>query len=1101
MALCLCPSLLLGRSLPRTHAKTHAARGHGQKPIGTDCLGLVDQNLAKGPDNYYLYLRFSSQHVKIENGDVLQYDIFLSPNNPEPKGGIDVNFGGISALREHHIPDQDGIDSHGDGLLTPAIDHWYSRTISLNAMAGHTTTYWTLVFEGDKAGAYAQFIDRIRITHPNGKSIWIYPSPQFETPRIDSIDGYARNFSLLRVPRSSVRDDQPVGDVIETIKQGAGRERQIESLADALNLVKALPNLTQSQQSEIAKLEQQTALLWESVRKPEPEFQAEYHRALQSELAIQPLLKSLRADLIGHAHIDVQWLWQSPESLQAAHNTWKQATIFMNEYPGFTFSQSSAGYYREVQKTWPDLFQVIQKYVKTGQWEILGGRECEADENLLSPEASASQFLYAQRYFRQEFGKTAVVGWEPDTFGHTAQMPQILKLGGCNYYYFCRGGKGDPLFYWQGLDGSRVLAYDEVAAGAWYDSPLDPSTPNEFPPYVEKTHQKEMMWVYGVGNHGGGPTREYIDQAESWMKQPLAPTVKFSTAQTFFQTMAKVPASQLPTINSELEGVFQGCYTTNSFEKKRNDTAEVDTVQAESISAVAHAFGGWPYPTDRLAQNWQKILFNQHHDTLCGSSFHWAYQQTIPDLDAVIADDKSIIRDAMVNLSVQVTPTKGGANFLVFNSLGTARSGWVTVYLPTGFGGPYPKFEHPIAVGPQGEIDPITQVDATTREAKFYAKDLPPYGYRVYEVKDSPAPVAMPMNMFSNEGSTLSNGKLTVHFDLENGSISSLTLNGHQFAGPAGLGRLIDTLEKGNPDAWNINPIVRVDAVKSIAHEWVHSFKGDGMKFTYELPPSQPGMKPTLIWQTFWLQPGQDHVDVDFSADWQVVSNRTDPSPFIRATFDSPTAQPVARYQVPFGVVTRPTDGSEGPVQAWADISAGDKGGVAVVVDCKHGFSCENSTLRMSLIRGCYSPDPLPNPGFQSAEYEIVPHLGSWQTARLSDRAQELVTDLPSIPVPPDAEGTRPLESSFANFSNPNMVATGLKMAEDGSGYVFRFFDSIGTRERGELSLNQPVSNAFWVNFIEDHQHPAVTHSNKIELDLLPWQIGNIEVPLTHRNP
>lgn len=1072
----------------KTLRKASAPEGQGQ-----NCLGLIDQNLAKGPDNFYLYLRFSSQRVTIQKGDVLTYEVFLGPNNPEPKGGIDVNFNGTAALRDHHIPDQNGIDSHGDGFLGPAVDHWFRREIPLTSLAGHATTYWTLVFEGDRSGTYCQFIDRIQILHAHGNPTDIYPSPDLESPRIDSINGYGRHFEFSEVPRTDVRNGAPVQAAISAVQRNSHRMEQIRQLADAVTLAQSLPDLTTDQRISTKNLAMELSQLRSATALTDEEFRMKYQKVLDHSQFLGPLVKSLKADLIGHAHIDVQWLWQSPESLQAAHNTWKQATIFMNQYPGFTFSQSSAGYYREVQQTWPDLFETIQKYVKTGQWELLGGRECEADENLISPEASASQFLYAQRYFRKEFGKTAVVGWEPDTFGHTAQMPQILQLGGCKYFYFCRGGKGQPLFNWEAMDGSKVLAYDEVAAGAWYDSPLDQDTPFEFPNYVKKTGQKEMMWVYGVGNHGGGPTKEYIDQAEHWMKQSLAPTVKFSTAQRFFQTMAEEKASSIPTLKTELQGVFEGCYTTNSFEKKRNDYAEADTVQAESVSAVAHALGGYPYPTPRLAQNWEKILFNQHHDTLCGSSFHWAYDQTIPDLDSVIADDKSITRDAMVNLSVQVTPAKGGPNFLVFNSLGRARSGWVNVYLPTGFGGPYPSVSKPIAVSPNGDEIPIFITDPITRAATFYAKEIPSYGYRVYVVKREGHPMTTPHNLITNGGTTVKNGILTATFDLEHGCIQSLVMNDHEYAGPRGLGGLINTLEKPEPSAWNINPIVGTQPVNPISHQFVHSYRGDGIEFTYEIPPTRPTMKPTRMWQTFWLLPGADHVEVDFRADWQAISTLDLPSPFLRAMFDSPSQAPVASYQVPFGVVTRPTDGSEGPVQGWADVSA-KSGGVSVVVDCKHGFSCDGSLLRMSLIRGCYAPDPLPNPGMQSARYEIIPHAGSWANANLSQAAQEIQSDLLSIPVPPDAEGTAPLAYSFAHYSNGQLVPTGLKMSEDGSGYVFRFFDGAGKGTSAKLDLTPSLTGAEWVNFIEDHLHGADSNQNTVGIQLRPWQIGNIEV-------
>ena len=1057
------------------------------------CMAMVDKNLAKGPTNFFIYLRFSSKHVKIQNGDILQYDIFLDPKNPMPKVGVDVNFNDGSTLRDAHIPDQNGIDSHGDGILTPAVDHWYTRKISLSSFAGKRTTYFTLVFEGDAFGQYAQFVDHVEIVHPDGTRTMIYPTNRMPQDRVDSTSGYSENPALALVPRSEVVNGKPVGAVIRQVEQRASRLQTITAITDAINLAGSIPHLTAAQKKSVATAKSNVADLENHLNDTNAAFKARVDRVIQSSTPVEVILRSVTSDLIGHAHIDVQWLWQSPESLQAAHNTWNQATIFMKEFPGFCFTQSTAGYYREVQYTWPKLFKTIQHFVKTGQWEVVGGRESEADENLLSPEDSAMQFLYAQRYFRKEFGHIATVGWEPDTFGHTAQMPQMLQLAGLHYYYFCRGGKGKPLFNWEAPDGTKVLAYDESAAGAWYDTALNDSNFHEWPGYIHRTGRKEMMWVYGVGNHGGGPTKEYIEQAEKWMKSPLAPHVRFSTALSFFQHMEKEGTQQLPTIKSELEGVFQGCYTTNSKEKKLNDYAEADTVQAEAVASVAHALGGWPYPRKQFASNWETLGFNQHHDTLCGSSFHWAYQQTYPDLYRIISTDKDITRDAMVNLSVQVTPAPGGPNFMVFNSLGWQRSGWVSAYLPT----PVARNEKAVAVAPDGSEAPIYITNPVTGAVRFWAKDMPSFGYRCYVIRDwdsqKDPTLIVPHDQVSSDGTTVSNGKLTVKFDVADGDISSLTEAGREFAGTGGLGKMVNTPEKPVIDAWNINPLTGSFPLKPIAHRRVSGPQGDGMAFEYKIAPSKPGMEATRVWQTFMLRPGSDHVNVLLRCDWQVVSNRKDPSPFLRATFDGGTNATTATYQVPFGAVTRPENGHEGPVQTWADVSDAKGSGVSVVVDCKHGFSAQNGVLRMSLIRGNVSPDPLPNPGMQTVNYEIVPHIMGWQTAGLAQRGTEIQTRLLSIPVGPDAEGTSPLQYSFASIGNPNMVTTGLKVGEDGKGYVLRYFDSTGTGSSGTVTAALPMTFVNAINFIEDPLGVLVPNGNSVKVSLRPWQIGQIE--------
>jgi len=203
--------------------------------------------------------------------------------------------------------------------------------------------------------------------------------------------------------------------------------------------------------------------------------------------------------------------------------------------------------------------------VAAGRWEIVGGRVCEGDTNIISPESHARQFLYGQRYFRERFGKQAAVGWEPDTFGHTWQMPQMLKLAGIKYYYFCRGGYGIPLFWWEAPDGSRVLAFEETAMDSWYNGDVTYKILDGLADFAQAYGSRHMLWVYGVGNHGGGPTRENIVAAMEWQKRPFLPKVEFSTATRFFKSVtSSVDLSQLPVIRTDLNTDhacnFRGCF-------------------------------------------------------------------------------------------------------------------------------------------------------------------------------------------------------------------------------------------------------------------------------------------------------------------------------------------------------------------------------------------------------------------------------------------------------------------------------------------------------------------------------------------------------------
>ena len=396
-----------------------------------------------------------------------------------------------------------------------------------------------------------------------------------------------------------------------------------------------------------------------------------------------PTVRLWTGHLFGNAHIDTQWQWEYTETIDIFRQTFGQAVKFLEEYPEFIFSQSSSAFYQGTEAAFPELFEKIKKYVREGRWEILGGRVCEGDTNLISAESHARHFLYGQRYFRERFGKQAVTEFEGDTFGHNWQMPQIVKLGGIQYYYFGRAGKKkSPIFWWEGPDKSRVLAFEETILGGWYNNynnNLNNGMLSQLPRMTKLSGVKEVLWAYGVGNHGGGPTRENIETAKEWMRRPVFPKVEFSTATGFFESLKKYDLTKLPVVKDELNCVFEGCYTTHGDIKRWNNDAQAVMVSAETAAAMASRFG-FPYPGLQIRQNWEDICWNHHHDTLDGSAVRAAYKKSKAMLEKVIASGRQIGQAAVDFLATQVNLPEDG--LLVFNPLGLERDTVVEFVLP-----------------------------------------------------------------------------------------------------------------------------------------------------------------------------------------------------------------------------------------------------------------------------------------------------------------------------------------------------------------------------------------------------------------------------------
>lgn len=1061
------------------------------------CLLFASQNLAKGNGNWYTYISISRKQILLQAGDVFHYEVFLDPRNPSPKGGVDIDFtDNGTSLRDMGVADQNGIRAHGDGLLKPAIGKWYSRDIPLDSMAGRTTSSWNVNFEGDEFGRYVEFIDDAEVRHKNGPATVVYGGGKPDIEELLMSNGYTDKPACLPVDRSEV--GAPSHGLETTIDKALALADRMAKLNEADRDIQVVQPFVKDQPAVLAKLNHAEDILAraESNEKITDAEIAQTVAAAKADLAAaEPAVKTFTARLVGYGHIDFQWLWEWQEAEVASFDTFNQAIKFMDEVPGFKFSQSSAGLYWAIEQNHPDLWQKLKEKVASGQLEIVGGRICEADTNVISQESHARQFLYGQRYFRERFGKTTLVGWEPDTFGHTIQMPQILKLGGCCYYFFCRGGKDQPLFYWQGLDGTRVLAFDDAAAGSWYGSDLNVKQFDQMSAFHDKTGSKDMLYVYGVGNHGGGPTREHLQEAKRWQATDYLPTTQFSTALEFFKSLGKYNLTKLPVISQELNPVFEGCYTTHCEIKQAMRTAENETLSAEAVSAVASA-KGFAYPHAELRKNWEEILMNQHHDTMGGSGMHPPYERTKMELGRVVAQDHDIQRLAMESLVQRVTPAKDGISVMVFNPLGWTRSGWCEAYLvQSGWHGDNPlDLAKAVAIAPDGKSYSVRVIDDHSSLARFWAADVPAFGYRVFNIANG-QPKAAPVQV-RDAGYTLENENLIAEFDKDKGVIRRLVdkKSGHEFAA-GGLGRLEADYElPGEMSAWTIGKIARVDQVKPLVSDTKVGPDYADVIFYYEIASTNNPGKETIVKQDFRLESGADKLTCDIDCDWNVIGSPKTPNPMLRVAFDSGLAKPTATYQVAYGALSRPMDGSECAGQEWTELD-GDKEGLAIFNDCKYGFSASGSTMWMSLIRSSYEPDPDPNPGHFHWRYAVYPHAGDWREPSVVRGAAEFNTPLLDATVPFDSSGKDPLEWGLLSALDPHVVPTALKGAEDGDGLVLRAYESTGAASSGSVIVNAPFAESETVNFLEDPQDkPARIVGGKVPFALHGFQIKSVEL-------
>jgi alpha-mannosidase len=329
--------------------------------------------------------------------------------------------------------------------------------------------------------------------------------------------------------------------------------------------------------------------------------------------------KSYEFLCVSHAHIDMNWMWPFNETAAVTMDTFRTMLDLLEEYPDFVFSQSQASVYRIVEEYDPEMFAEIKKRVKEGRWEVTASTWVEADKNMPSLESQIRHILYTKKYFKEKFGVNRddlLIDFEPDTFGHSANVPEILASGGVKYYYHFRGHVGDTLLnIWKAPSGAELMIYHDHFA---YQGDIS-SARGEYAPELERlTGGKKFLWVYGVGDHGGGPTRRDLNRIMDMNKWPLFPKHSFAKLKDYFH-VAETWRNTIKTIEGEINFVFDGCYTTQTRIKAGNLKAERLLDEAETYAGMAAIIAGRTYPASMLREAWTKVLFNQFHDILTGS--------------------------------------------------------------------------------------------------------------------------------------------------------------------------------------------------------------------------------------------------------------------------------------------------------------------------------------------------------------------------------------------------------------------------------------------------------------------------------------------------
>jgi alpha-mannosidase len=793
-------------------------------------------------------------------------------------------------------------------------------------------------------------------------------------------------------------------------------------------------------------------------------------------------MKRKTLHMIGNGHIDPVWLWQWTEGFHEVKATFRSALDRMTEYEDFVFVSSSAVFYEWVEQSDPAMFREIQERVAERRWEITGGWWLQPDCNVPGGESYARQGLYGQRYFQEKFGRRARVGYNVDSFGHNGMLPQILKLSGLDYYVFTRPGpheKGLPnrLFWWVADDGSRVLAFRiAFEYGSWG---------KELDKHVRRCAAEikapfdEMMCFYGVGNHGGGPTRENIESILRLNEDPELPRLLFSTPERYFAAVEEA-GLPIPVVHDELQRHASGTYAAHSAVKRWNRTAENRLLLAEKWSAIASRHTGQPYAAD-FERGWKNVLFNQFHDILAGTSLPSAYDDA-----AHLYGEAMAIADRALNLALQsivwrikMAPEDGEKPIVVFNP-----HAWeVRANVELEFG----RFDETNRLlDDEGEVVPVqfVQSEATAggRNRLSLLATLPPLGYRVFRVVQDHAP-AQPAAIEATD-TVLDNGRIRLEIDPQTGAIASLRDLRHGvevFEAPAARALVLaDESDTWSHNIFRYNEIAgefRAESVRLVEHGPVKSVIRVRSRYG----------ESTLI-QDFTLYAGLDRIDVHTTVDWRERFK------VLKLRFPVNVVFMRTVYEIPYGHKERFANGEEEPGQSWVDISGtardtGERYGLSLLNDGKYSFDSNIRDLGLTVLRSpIYAhhipAEPLPDAtyqfidqGVQRFTYALLPHAGGWEEAGTVRQAAELNQKPVALVGTTHEDGTLPWRDSFVATDSENIVVSVLKQAEEGEDLILRCYETARAATTAKICLPH------WGREIEARFRPCEIKSFRIPRD------------------
>ena len=793
----------------------------------------------------------------------------------------------------------------------------------------------------------------------------------------------------------------------------------------------------------------------------------------------------------GHAHIDCAWLWPISQTREKAGRTWTTVLRLMERYPEYRFLASTPLQYEMVREHFPETFEGIRERVREGRWETVGGMWVEADCNLPDGESLARQMLIGTRYFEREFGIETKVVWLPDTFGFTWALPTLMAAAGLPYFVTHKLSWSQTnriphdTFRWRGPDGKDVLAHFLCTPSLWpgehttYNGRLLPSIARgAWRRFQDRLLQKELLVAFGWGDGGGGPTIEMIEAGRRLTDLPGFPRVQMGRARDFFERLEHDLAERtdVPVWDGELYLEYhRGTYTGQARQKLRNALSQRLYHAAELYAATARALLGTAYPRERLEEGWRLILTNQFHDILPGSAISSVYVDAEADYQQLAQTGQDLLDTATSGLA--------GAIGLESDAL--------VVFNPA----PFPSSDY--LELPPNTISGVTLPSQKTADGGLlvWCGGVPANGYQAFEIGEPKTPSRLNSNLRVS-ASELETPFWQIDLD-ERGRITRLYDKdlGREvlLAGQPGNRLVVFEDKPLNYDAWDIDAYYTAKSIEVDTLESVQVRESGPERAVLELT-WRIGERSRVV-QRMCVYGRSPRIDFVTDVEWQ------ERQALLKVAFPTDIRNRRATYEIQFGTIDRPTHRNtsweeaafEVPAQRWADLSDNHYG-IALLADCKHGYSVHEGTLWLSLLKGAIDPDPDADRGQHHFTYSLLPHAAGLDAVR---RAAYGLTRPLLWRREAAHPGTLPTQFSLASVADPNVIIETAKWAEDKDALVVRLYEGAGGSTSVSLDLGVETEGVDQVDLLERNPRALGSAENgAVSLDFRAREIKTLMVRL-----